>query len=120
MSDAEEDNNYAVFVSYVQIYNNYIYDLLEDLSFDPIVGYRLEKKRYRFPQWTLHNLNDFFDESAVVDRQPQSKILREDSQHMMYVSGINEVEVKSPEEAFQVLQKGSSAWSFLASSKWIC
>ena len=44
VSDAEEDNNYAVFVSYVQIYNNYIYDLLEDLSFDPIVGYRLEIK----------------------------------------------------------------------------
>ncbi len=26
----DEDNNYAVFVSYAEIYNNYIYDLLED------------------------------------------------------------------------------------------
>lgn len=25
-----EDNMYAVFVSYIEIYNNYIYDLLED------------------------------------------------------------------------------------------
>lgn len=34
----EQDNNYAVFVSYVEIYNNYVYDLLEDLPFDPIAG----------------------------------------------------------------------------------
>lgn len=25
----DEDNAYAVFVSYVQIYNNYVYDLLD-------------------------------------------------------------------------------------------
>ncbi len=37
---AEEDNNYAVFVSYVEIYNNYIYDLLEELPYDPITGYK--------------------------------------------------------------------------------
>ena len=36
----EEDNNFAVFVSYVQIYNNYIYDLLEELQYDPITGYK--------------------------------------------------------------------------------
>ena len=29
---ADEDSNYAVFVSYVEIYNNYIYDLLEDIN----------------------------------------------------------------------------------------
>ena len=40
VSDVEEDNNYAVFVSYVQIYNNYVYDLLEDLSSDTILGYK--------------------------------------------------------------------------------
>ena len=40
VSDVEEDNNYAVFVSYVQIYNNYIYDLLEEPQFDPILGYK--------------------------------------------------------------------------------
>ena len=26
----DEDSGYAVFVSYVEIYNNYVYDLLED------------------------------------------------------------------------------------------
>jgi len=27
---------YGVFVSYIEIYNNYIYDLLEEVPFDPI------------------------------------------------------------------------------------
>uniref|UniRef100_A0A8C5HTG5 Kinesin-like protein n=1 Tax=Gouania willdenowi TaxID=441366 RepID=A0A8C5HTG5_GOUWI len=32
----DEDCCYSVFVSYIEIYNNYIYDLLEDAPFDPI------------------------------------------------------------------------------------
>ena len=40
VESVEEDNNYAVFVSYVEIYNNYTYDLLEDLPYDPITGFR--------------------------------------------------------------------------------
>ncbi len=35
-----------------------------------------------------------------------SKMLREDNNHMMYVSGVVEVEVKSTEEAYEVLAKG--------------
>lgn len=73
----DEDSNYAVFVSYIEIYNNYVYDLLEDLPFDPI-----------------------------KPRLPQSKLLREDQKRNMYVSGVTEVEVKSTEEAFEVLYKG--------------
>ena len=38
--DVDEDYNYSVFVSYVEIYNNYIYDLLEELQHDPITGYK--------------------------------------------------------------------------------
>ena len=34
VEDLEEDNNYCVFVSYVEIYNNYIYDLLEELQYE--------------------------------------------------------------------------------------
>ena len=34
--NVDEDCCYSVFVSYVEIYNNYIYDLLEDSSIDPI------------------------------------------------------------------------------------
>lgn len=36
----EEDNNYAVFVSYIEIYNNYVYDLLEELPYNAITGYK--------------------------------------------------------------------------------
>ena len=32
----EEDNSYAVYVSYIEIYNNYIYDLLDETPEDPI------------------------------------------------------------------------------------
>ncbi len=38
LSGIEDDNLYAVFISYVEIYNNYIYDLLEELISDPITG----------------------------------------------------------------------------------
>ncbi|XP_052008375.1 kinesin-like protein KIF23 isoform X3 [Xyrauchen texanus] len=73
----DEDSSYSVFVSYIEIYNNYIYDLLEETPFDPI-----------------------------KPKQPQSKILREDQNHNMYVAGCTEVEVKSTEEAFEVFWRG--------------
>ncbi|KAK3913580.1 Kinesin-like protein KIF23 [Frankliniella fusca] len=70
-----EDNSFAVFVTYVEIYNNSVYDLLEDVP------------------------DDFM-------RQRQAKILREDALKNMYVHGVTEVEVKSPEEAFEAFYKG--------------
>ncbi|MEQ2244687.1 hypothetical protein ILYODFUR_019803 [Ilyodon furcidens] len=73
----DEDCCYSIFVSYIEIYNNYIYDLLEDALFDPVRA-----------------------------KPPQSKILREDQNHNMYVAGCTEVEVKSTEEAFEVFWKG--------------
>ena len=51
-------------------------------------------------------LGILINELWCICRQPQSKILREDSQHNMYVSGIQEVEVKSTEDAYQVFHKG--------------
>ncbi|XP_044213284.1 kinesin-like protein KIF23 isoform X4 [Thunnus albacares] len=73
----DEDSSYGVFVSYIEIYNNYIYDLLEETQ-----------------------------EDVIKPKPPQSKILREDQNHNMYVAGCMEVEVKSPEEAFQVFWRG--------------
>ncbi|XP_061577745.1 kinesin-like protein KIF23 isoform X7 [Cololabis saira] len=73
----DEDGSYSVFVSYIEIYNNYIYDLLEETQ-----------------------------EDAIKPKPPQSKILREDQNHNMYVAGCMEVEVKSAEEAFQVFWRG--------------
>ena len=64
-----EDYQYAVFVSYVEIYNNYTYDLLDVPKMDIVSG------RMKLT----------------------SKMLREDSYRNMYVHGAVEVEVKSPE-----------------------
>lgn len=35
LEDVDEDSVYGVFVSYIEIYNNYIYDLLDESPFDP-------------------------------------------------------------------------------------
>lgn len=32
----DEDSSYSIFVSYIEIYNNYIYDLLEETQEDAI------------------------------------------------------------------------------------
>ncbi|KAA0196639.1 hypothetical protein HAZT_HAZT004295 [Hyalella azteca] len=71
-----EDNVYGVFITYLEAYNNYIYDLLENIS------------------------------GVNMTKSLQTKILREDGQRNMYVFGCNEVEVKSPEEALELLSKG--------------
>ncbi|KAM6980532.1 kinesin-like protein KIF23 [Aplochiton taeniatus] len=87
----DEDSCYSVFVSYIEIYNNYIYDLLEEAPFDPIR-----------PKW-LGGGTPVRNAEFVP---PQSKILREDQNHNMYVAGCTEVEVKSTEEAFEVFWRG--------------
>lgn len=68
-----EDNMYAVFITYIEVYNNSVYDLLED---------------------------------TPVQRTLQSKIIREDASHNMYVHMATEVEVKSLPEAIEAFQKG--------------
>ncbi|XP_054719121.1 kinesin-like protein KIF23 [Uloborus diversus] len=73
--DVNPDVNYAVFVSYVEIYNNYIYDLLED--------------------------------AAADSRRPNlTKVLRADNSSNMYICDVIETEVKSVDEALELLHKG--------------
>ncbi|XP_035192090.1 kinesin-like protein KIF23 isoform X6 [Oxyura jamaicensis] len=91
VDEVDEDNVYSVFVSYIEIYNNYIYDLLEEAPFEQIK-----------PKW--NNCNTPVRNGDFIP--PQSKILREDQNHNMYVTGCTEVEVKSTEEAFEVFWKG--------------
>uniref|UniRef100_A0A8C3JFI5 Kinesin-like protein n=1 Tax=Calidris pygmaea TaxID=425635 RepID=A0A8C3JFI5_9CHAR len=91
VEEVDEDNVYSVFVSYIEIYNNYIYDLLEEVPFEPIK-----------PKW--NNCNTPLRNGDFIP--PQSKILREDQNHNMYVMGCTEVEVKSTEEAFEVFWRG--------------
>ncbi|XP_029646158.1 kinesin-like protein KIF23 isoform X2 [Octopus sinensis] len=71
---------YSVFVSYVEVYNNAVYDLLEELTSDPIIGYKAQ----------------------------QTKTIREDSSKMMYIHECKEVEVKNPDEAFHVIYQGQN------------
>ncbi|NXU75432.1 KIF23 protein, partial [Oreotrochilus melanogaster] len=91
VEEVDEDNVYSVFVSYIEIYNNYIYDLLEEVPFEPIK-----------PKW--NNCNTPVRNGDFIP--PQSKMLREDQNHNMYVTGCTEVEVKSTEEAFEVFWRG--------------
>ncbi|XP_062062208.1 kinesin-like protein KIF23 isoform X3 [Lepus europaeus] len=89
--EVDEDSVYGVFVSYIEIYNNYIYDLLEEVPFDPTK-----------PKWNTFG-TPLRNPDFVL---PQSKMLREDKNHNMYVAGCTEVEVKSTEEAFEVFWRG--------------
>lgn len=74
-----EDSAYAVFISYTEVYNKYIFDLLADEQVD------------EFGQPVL----------------PESKSVREDTKRkVMYVNNVKEVEVKSTEEACDQLWKG--------------
>ncbi len=49
---------------------------------------------------------NWVDYATIPHSAPTSRILREDSSRNMYVSGATEVEVKSTEEAFEVLYRG--------------
>ncbi|XP_030587803.1 kinesin-like protein KIF23 isoform X2 [Archocentrus centrarchus] len=92
LEGVDDDSSYSVFVSYVEIYNNYIYDLLEETQEDVIK-----------PKWNGGGTPVRQNTELIP---PQSKILREDQNHIMYVAGCLEVEVKSAEEAFQVFWRG--------------
>ncbi|XP_020659349.3 kinesin-like protein KIF23 isoform X3 [Pogona vitticeps] len=91
VEEIEEDNVYSVFVSYVEIYNNYIYDLLDETPFEPT------KAKWNSCGTPMRNADFLLS---------QSKVLREDQHHNMYVAGCTEVEVKSTEEAFEVFWRG--------------
>ncbi|KAF6214487.1 hypothetical protein GE061_009230 [Apolygus lucorum] len=69
----DPDFCYAVFITYIEIYNNSVYDLFEDI----------------------------FEDNNTRIRPPNSKIVREDSNHNMFVHGANEIEVTSTDEAFE-------------------
>lgn len=71
-----DDHIYAVFISCVEIYNNYIYDLLDTDS-----------------KIQINNTNK------------ESKYLKEDARGCMYIKDIVEVEAKSTEEALDLMQR---------------
>ncbi|KAF5302602.1 hypothetical protein FQA39_LY10220 [Lamprigera yunnana] len=72
LSTVNNTSLYSVFLSYTEIYNNAVYDLLDEAN------------------------------GKVL----QAKIIREDSRKNMYVNGVEEVEVKSAAEAFELFSIG--------------
>lgn len=59
----DEDSLYSVFVSYVEIYNNYVYDLLEEQQGNPI------KQKYVIYMYTSQlvlNLNYMFEYHVYI------------------------------------------------------
>ncbi|CAF0996822.1 unnamed protein product [Adineta steineri] len=68
-----ENCSYFVFVTFVEIYNNYIYDLFDD---------------------------------DILNKAPQSKQLREDNRGRPYLKDVKEIEVRSSEEAIELLNMG--------------
>ena len=68
-----ENCSYFVFVTFVEIYNNYIYDLFDD---------------------------------DLVNKVPQSKQLRDDNRGRPYIRDVKEIEVRSSEEAIELLNMG--------------
>jgi len=71
-------NLFSVFVSYIEVYNNYVYDLLDDSVIDQL----------------------------RVQQKATSKALREDSNKRIFVMGCTEVEVTSSDDAFEVFLRG--------------
>lgn len=76
----EEDNNYAVFISFVEVYNNSVFDLLELETFNAL----------------------------KQAKPPVSKILREDPRRNMFVHDVNEIEVKDANEAYTLFLMGQN------------
>jgi len=76
--NVKEDYRYAVFMSYIEIYNDFVYDLLGKAP----------------PNQYGHYKN------------PPALRLREDRDRCVYVSECSEVEIKTTEDAFVLLQHG--------------
>jgi kinesin family protein 23 len=80
-----ESQVYAVFVSCIEIYNNYIYDLLDEFAASSSEGTHMKMDQ---------NLKE-------------SKNLREDTKGSMYIKDVTEIEVKSVEEALELLNRAN-------------
>ncbi|UXI15491.1 hypothetical protein NH340_JMT01434 [Sarcoptes scabiei] len=86
VKDIDCDFNYAVFVSYIEIYNNYIHDLLEDQQNETVAN----------------------ENNGAYGLKTNSRLKRimEDSRKRNYVQGVKEIEVRSANDACDLLIKG--------------
>lgn len=77
-----DEHVYAVFVSCIEIYNNYIYDLLDEFS-----------------------VSSDSNNIKRMDNSKESKNLKEDAKGCMYIKDAVEIEVKSTEEALELMHR---------------
>jgi kinesin family protein 23 len=82
IAQLNKEKIYSVFISCIEIYNNYIYDLLDE------------------GQSTNNN-----NQASNSDQNKESKNLKEDQKGCMYIKDANEIEVKSTEEAFECMSR---------------
>lgn len=64
---------------------------------------KIKLRKSKFLNIKKQNILNFI---TSITRRLQNKLIREDSLKNMYVHGVTEVEVRSPEEAFQIFYKG--------------
>jgi hypothetical protein len=79
--NVNDEHIYGVFVSCTEIYNNYIYDLLDEFS------------------------SSSDTQSKRMDNSKESKSLKEDAKGCMYIKDAVEIEVKSTEEALDLMHR---------------
>ncbi|KAJ1018039.1 hypothetical protein NDA16_004908 [Ustilago loliicola] len=98
---------YSVFVSYVEIYNEKLFDLL-DVSPGSTLG---RSESVRASNWSLANMANAAPSSIpastsiTLNRRPLS--LKNDQENGgKYVAGLREIKVNSPEEARDLLHRG--------------
>ncbi|KAJ1035992.1 hypothetical protein NDA13_000647 [Ustilago tritici] len=98
---------YSVFVSYVEIYNEKLFDLL-DVSPGATLG---RSESVRASNWSLANMANTAPSSIpasasiTLNRRPLS--LKNDQENGgKYVAGLREIKINSPEEARDLLHRG--------------
>lgn len=97
-----KDNVFSVFINCVEIYNNYIYDLLDDYSND----YNTSTSSESTPKNSNNNMNQMNNNNMNNNSNvKESKNLKEDHKGFMYIKDVTEIEVKSSEEALEYLSR---------------
>jgi kinesin family member 23 len=104
-----EDNIFGVFVSCIEIYNNYIYDLLDDFGQQNNNNNLLPASSIEFlnqlpgTSSNSNNNNQNNNKRLITNDLKESKQLKEDMKGGMYIKDVNEIEVKSTEEALELM-----------------
>jgi kinesin family protein 23 len=110
--NVNEDNIYAVFISCVEIYNNCIYDLLDDMkektshisSMTKQTHQSLDQQPGTSLGFDCNNIS-LTNNKMISKNVVESKKLKEDNKGDIYIKDLNEIEVKSTEEALELVLK---------------